>query len=79
MLGARPAGLDVLFAGPGPAGGPAGMNCRQSGVSRKPHGLPGWEETEQQSWEVRDRLCKFSLKKKINKREQVCLGCFALC
>lgn len=48
------------------------MNSRQSGVSRMPQGLPGWEEPEQQSCEVRDRLCKFSLKKIIkNKREQV--------
>lgn len=49
------AGCFVLSAGP--AGGPAGMNSRQSGVSRMLHGLPGWEEPEQQSCEVRDRLC----------------------
>lgn len=80
------AGCFVLL-GPGPAGGPAGTNPRQSGVSRMPHGLPGREEPEQQSpAEVRDRLCKFSSKqkKKKEKREregaiEVCLGCFALC
>jgi len=48
-------------SGPSPAGGPAGTNPGQSGVSRMPHGLPGWEEPEQQSpTEVRDRLLKFS-------------------
>lgn len=40
------------------------MNSRQSRVSRMPQGLPAWEEPEQQSCEVRDRLCKFSLEKK---------------
>lgn len=54
------AGCFVL-SGPGPAGGPAGRSPGQSGVSRMPHGLPGWEEPVQQSpTEVRDRLCKFS-------------------
>lgn len=52
-----------VLSGPSPAGGPAGTNPRQSGVSRMLHSLPSWEETEQQSpVEVRDRLCKFSLK-----------------
>lgn len=57
-----------VVLGPSPARGPAGTNPRQSGVSRMLHRLPSWEETEQQSpVEVRDRLCKFSLKIKKKK------------
>lgn len=80
VLGARPAGLDVLFSRPRSCWRTCWHELPPKRSQQDASGLPGWEEPEQQSCEVRDRLCKSSLKRKsIIKREQVCLGCFALC